>query len=151
MDSGKLPIGMLGHSDELSIGISGHSDKRSTGTPEHSDKPDQEAPGHGNKLIQVEVAYARPDTQVLISVTVEVGATLEQAIHHSGVLQAFPEINLAVNKVGIFGKLGKRETLLRAGDRVEIYRPLQADPKELRRQRAMQGKKISGRVSPHSP
>lgn len=140
-------------SDKLFMGMPGHSDKLSAGTSGHSDKPDQEAPGRGNKLIQVEVAYARPDTQVLIPVTVEVGTTLEQAIHHSGVLRAFPEINLAVNKVGIFGKLMKREALLRAGDRVEIYRPLQADPKELRRQRAMQGKKVSGRarVPPHSP
>ena len=99
-----------------------------------------------DELIQVEVAYARLDKQWLIAVDVEVGATAQDAIHRSGVLTHFPEINLDINKVGIFGKLGQLNTPLRAGDRVEIYRPLSADPKEMRRQRAMQGKKINGSV-----
>lgn len=86
--------------------------------------------------IGVEVAYARPDKQVIIVVTVPSGALLEEAIACSGVLQQFPEIDLGRNKVGIFGKLSHLHAPLRAGDRVEIYRPLMADPKESRRRRA---------------
>lgn len=110
-----------------------------------SDKLSIEVLGHSHGLIQVEVVYARPDKQMLIAVAVEPGATVEEAIHRSGVLKNFPEINLDVNKAGIFSKLVKLNAPLRAGDRVEIYRPLLADPKEMRRQRAMQGKKIKVR------
>ncbi len=92
------------------------------------------------ELMQVEVAYARPDTQVIIPVKVPVGATVEEAVKLSGVLDNFPEIDLAVNKVGVFGKLTKLSAALRAADRVEIYRTLIADPKEVRKQRAAQGK-----------
>jgi len=88
----------------------------------------------------VEVAYALPEEQVVIPLSVEGGTTLEQAIARSGVLEQFPDIDLGENKVGIFGKLAKRDTPLREGDRVEIYRPLIADPKEVRKQRAKQGK-----------
>ncbi len=84
----------------------------------------------------VEVAYARPDQQVIIPVRVPAGATLEEAIERSGVLERFPEIDLARNKVGVFGKPSKLSAGLRPGDRVEIYRPLIADPKEVRRRRA---------------
>ena len=92
------------------------------------------------EYIEVEVAYARPDTQVILPVKVEQGATLEDAVKLSGILHNFMEIDLAVNKVGIFGKLSKLNTPLRDGDRVEIYRTLIADPKEVRKQRAAQGK-----------
>ncbi len=92
--------------------------------------------------IAVEVAYARPDEQIIIPLEIEAGATFEQAILRSGVLTRFPEIDMAVNKVGVFGKLGKLDTVLRAGDRVEIYRILIADPKEVRKQRAAEGKKM---------
>jgi putative ubiquitin-RnfH superfamily antitoxin RatB of RatAB toxin-antitoxin module len=92
------------------------------------------------EYIEVEVAYARPDTQVIVPVKVEKGATLEDAIKLSGILHNFAEIDLAVNKVGVFGKLSKLTAPLRSGDRVEIYRALIADPKEVRRQRAAQGK-----------
>ncbi|MEN8107059.1 MAG: RnfH family protein [Pseudomonadota bacterium] len=92
------------------------------------------------ETISVEVAYATPARQVLLVVEVQADATLEQAIQASGVLQQFPEIDLASNKVGVFGKLGKLADGLHAGDRVEIYRPLIADPKEVRKQRAAQGK-----------
>ena len=92
------------------------------------------------EYIEVEVAYARPDTQVILPVKVEKGATVEDAIKLSGILHNFMEIDLAVNKVGIFGKLSKLTTPLRSGDRVEIYRHLIADPKEVRKQRAAQGK-----------
>lgn len=90
--------------------------------------------------IDVEVAYACPDQQVIIPVTVGINTTLENAIRQSGILQTFPDINLEVNKVGIFGKLSKLDSRLKPGDRVEIYRTLIADPKEVRRKRATEGK-----------
>ena len=84
----------------------------------------------------IEVAYALPSEQVLISLDVEQGTTVEQAINLSGVLEKFPEIDLTKNKFGIFGKATKGDEVLRDKDRVEIYRPLIADPKESRRKRA---------------
>jgi len=90
--------------------------------------------------ILVEVAYALPNQQVIIPVKLSAGATAETAIQQCGVLAKFPEINLAENKIGIFGKLTQLDTPLRDKDRVEIYRPLIADPKEVRRQRAEAGK-----------
>lgn len=90
--------------------------------------------------IRVEVAYARPDKQVVIPLTVPVGSTVEEAIRRSGILEQFPEIDLAKNKVGIYSKVTKLDALLRDQDRVEIYRPLIADPKEVRRARAKEGK-----------
>ncbi len=95
-----------------------------------------------NEHFQVEVAYALPDMQVIVPVEVEVGATLRQAIERSGVLNRYPEIDLAVNKVGIFGRLAKLDETLHSRDRVEIYRPLIADPKEVRKQRAAEGKRM---------
>ncbi len=91
-------------------------------------------------FIEVEVAYARPDTQVIIPLKVERGATVEDAISLSGILDGFPEIDLKLNKVGVFGKLTKLSNVLRPGDRVEIYRKLIADPKQVRKQRAAEGK-----------
>ena len=90
--------------------------------------------------INVEVAYALPDEQVIIPLAVNGDATLRDAIRQSGILQSYPDINLDVNKVGIFGKLSKLDTPLKPGDRVEIYRTLIADPKEVRRKRAAEGK-----------
>ena len=90
--------------------------------------------------IKVEVCYALPDRQELVSLMLALGATVEQAIYASGMLARYPEINLEINKVGVFARLVKLETPLREGDRVEIYRPLIADPKEIRRQRAADGK-----------
>jgi putative ubiquitin-RnfH superfamily antitoxin RatB of RatAB toxin-antitoxin module len=86
--------------------------------------------------IEVEVSYARPDVQVVLPVKVNADATVEEVIRLSGVLEQFPDIDLAVNKVGVFGKLSKLTAQLQPGDRVEIYRTLIADPKESRRQRA---------------
>jgi putative ubiquitin-RnfH superfamily antitoxin RatB of RatAB toxin-antitoxin module len=94
------------------------------------------------EVMQVEVAYARPERQVIIPVMLPAGATIEQAIEQSGVLGEFPEIDLSQNKVGIFGKLSKKTAELKAGDRVEIYRPLLADPKEVRRKREAEGKRM---------
>ncbi len=92
------------------------------------------------RVIPVEVAYARPERQVIIPLEVPEGTTLRQAVELSGIVKEFPEIDLSKNKVGIFGRLAKPDTVLREGDRVEIYRPLIADPKAVRRQRAAQGK-----------
>lgn len=92
--------------------------------------------------ILVEVAYAKPETQAIIPLSVKKGTTIEEAIKLSGVLDAFPEIDLAVNRVGVFSKLGKLDQVLREKDRVEIYRKLIADPKEVRKQRAAEGKKM---------
>ena len=86
--------------------------------------------------IQVEVAYARPDAQALLSVTGDPGMMVREAIERSGVLKRFPEIDLAINKVGVFGKLAKLDQPLVSGDRVEIYRPLIADPTAQRKKRA---------------
>ncbi len=96
---------------------------------------------HVEKM-KVEVAYARPDEQVIIPLEVAADATVEEIIKASGILEKFPEIDLAKNKVGIFGKLSKLNATLRPGDRIEIYRPLIADPKEVRRKRAAAGKKM---------
>ena len=92
--------------------------------------------------IDVEVAYARGDSQQILNLWVTPGTTFEQAVEQSGILQMFPEIDLSVNKVGVFGKLAKKTAELKAGDRVEIYRPLIADPKEVRRKREADGKKM---------
>ncbi len=94
------------------------------------------------ELIEVEVSYALPDTQMIVPVKVHADATIEEAIQHSGILETFPEIDLKKNKVGVFGKLAKLGATLRPGDRIEIYRPLIADPKEIRRQRAAEGKQM---------
>ena len=90
--------------------------------------------------ITVEVAYALPKQQLIIPVHIPPQANAEAAIQASGILTKFPEIDLTVNQIGIFGKLTKLDTPLRNLDRVEIYRPLIADPKEVRKQRAADGK-----------
>nr|WP_207146450.1 RnfH family protein [Ectothiorhodospira mobilis] len=86
--------------------------------------------------MQIEVAYAKPDDQAVLEVTLPAGATVEEAIRASGILERFPEIDLSTNKVGIYGKLTRLDAPLRDRDRVEIYRPLIADPRAARRRRA---------------
>jgi len=86
--------------------------------------------------MKIEVAYALPDEQVIIPLQVEPGTTVEQAIQLSGIQDKFPEIDLSINKAGVFGKICKMDTPLKEQDRVEIYRKLIADPKESRRKRA---------------
>jgi len=93
-------------------------------------------------VITVEVAYARPDEQLILEVELAAGSTLLQAIEQSGILERFPEIDPAAMKVGIFGKLKKQDQVIQPGDRVEIYRPLIADPKQVRKQRAAAGKRM---------
>lgn len=90
--------------------------------------------------IRVEVSYALREQQVILPLRVPPQTTVSQAIEMSQIKSKFPEIDLASNKVGIFGKLVKPDTVLRDKDRVEIYRPLIADPKEVRRKRAEEGK-----------
>ena len=90
--------------------------------------------------IDIEVVYALPAEQTLLRYSVSEGATASEAIQDCGILAKHPEIDLKVNKLGVFGKLIKSDTVLREMDRVEIYRPLIADPKEVRRQRAAEGK-----------
>ena len=93
-----------------------------------------------DETIKVEVAYALPDQQSIVALTVAADATVQDVIHASGLLEQYPDIDLARNKVGVFGKLGKLTDTLHPGDRVEIYRALIADPKQVRKQRAAEGK-----------
>lgn len=90
--------------------------------------------------IRVEVVYALPAEQKVLGLELPAGSTVRQAIDASGILAKHPEIDLAKNKLGVFAKLVKPDTPLRDRDRVEIYRPLIADPKEVRKQRAAEGK-----------
>jgi len=92
--------------------------------------------------ISIEVAYARPDVQVILPLEVNSGASLIEAIHLSGILEQFSEIDVTKNKWGIFGKIAADNTILREHDRIEIYRPLIADPKESRRKRAEKKEKV---------
>ncbi|QTF09799.1 RnfH family protein [Brenneria izadpanahii] len=91
--------------------------------------------------IRVEVIYALPERQYLRTITLAEGSTVKQAIVASGLLELRRDIDLQTNKVGIYSKAAKLTDTLNDGDRVEIYRPLIADPKELRRQRAERTKK----------
>lgn len=90
--------------------------------------------------INVEVIYALPSEQLLLKLQVPQGCTVQDAIRQSGLLDRYPDIDLEKNKVGIFGKLSRLDAAVREKDRVEIYRPLIADPKEIRRKRAEEGK-----------
>lgn len=92
------------------------------------------------KLIHVEVVYALPDVQKVIRVTVTPDMQVQQIIEQSGVLAMYPEIDLKKNKVGIYSRNVKLDATVHDGDRIEIYRPLLADPKEIRRKRAEQAK-----------
>lgn len=87
--------------------------------------------------ITVEIAFALPEKQQIIALDVEEGTTAEQAAEQSGICKSFPEIDLATAKMGIFGKAIKpAKHVMQAGERVEIYRALIADPKEARKKRA---------------
>ena len=108
----------------------------------------EKAVGNTVSSINIEVAYAMPESQVLLDITVPLGTTAVQAVEQSGVLQKFPEIDLATSKLGILARvLGTQGTPepnmyeLREGDRVEIYQPLILDPKEIRRRRAETARK----------
>lgn len=86
--------------------------------------------------INIQLAYALPERYYLKSFCVDEGTMVQTAILQSGILQQFTEIDLRENKVGIFSRPAKLTDQLKEGDRIEIYRPLLADPKEIRRKRA---------------
>jgi len=107
--------------------------------------------------IQIEVVYGLAHKQKLLSIPVCKGVTVEQAIIESGIINLFPEIDLAVNKVGIWNKAVKLSQIVADLDRIEVYRPLIADPKEVRKRRAEKAKlegradkTTGGRVNPLS-
>ncbi len=95
----------------------------------------------------IEVVYALPHDQPVFKVIVTPESTVPEIIEHAAVLDAFPDINLSKNKVGIFSRQVKLDAQVRDGDRIEIYRPLVADPKEIRRRRAEQAKN-EGKANP---
>ena len=88
----------------------------------------------------VEVAYALENKQTLLELKVSEGTTLKQAVELSGIIDIYPQIDLTKDKTGIFGKIAKLDAILREKDRIEIYRPLIADPKQVRKERAAKGK-----------
>ena len=92
------------------------------------------------ETLSIEICYAVPGKQELLRLKLDEGSTLQQALDASGLLEKYPEIDLKKNKFGIWNKLSKLDSVLRNQDRVEIYRPLIADPKEVRKQRAAEGK-----------
>jgi putative ubiquitin-RnfH superfamily antitoxin RatB of RatAB toxin-antitoxin module len=105
--------------------------------------------------INIEVVYGSPDKQILLSLSMAQGCTVEQAIIESGMLGLFNGIDLSINKVGIWNKVVKLAVVLEDSDRIEIYRPLLADPKEVRKRRAEKAieegradKTTGGRVNP---
>ncbi len=87
-------------------------------------------------MIDIEVAYALADEQTILTLTVADNTTVKEAIIKSNISKKYPQINLENDKVGIFGKITTLDNVLRAKDRIEIYRPLIADPKEARKKRA---------------
>lgn len=93
-----------------------------------------------SNMIHVEVVYALPNEQRVFTLTIDKSLTVEDIIAHSGILDVYPDIDLAKNKVGIFSRNVKLNATVRDNDRIEIYRPLLADPKEIRRKRAEQAK-----------
>lgn len=90
--------------------------------------------------IHIEVVYALAHEQTLLKLDVPAGTTLIEGVRLSGITNKYPDIDLAKSKFGIFSKLSKADVVLREKDRIEIYRPLIADPKEVRRKRAEEGK-----------
>lgn len=92
--------------------------------------------------IKVEVVYGLADEQALLAVDVVDGTVVKDAIITSKIIEQFPDIDLEKVKVGLFGKLTKMDQIVREHDRIEIYRPLIADPKEVRKRRAAEGKKL---------
>ncbi|KGY12461.1 protein RnfH [Vibrio tubiashii] len=100
-----------------------------------------------SEMIHVEVVYALPQEQRVFTLVVNQSMTVEEIIAQSGVLELYPEINLKTNKVGVFSRNVKLNATVNDKDRIEIYRPLLADPKEIRRKRAEQAK-ASGAADP---
>lgn len=95
--------------------------------------------------VQIEVCYARDDVQVIVALSVEQGITVREAIRRSGLLQRFPEIDLEREGAGISGKRVDLSDVPKPGDRIEIYRPLTADPKLVRRRLAREGRTMGSK------
>ena len=93
-----------------------------------------------DEKIKIEMVYALPHEQTLLKLEVPANSTIADALRLSGLAEKYPEIDLEKGKFGLYGKLSKTDTVLREKDRIEIYRPLLADPKEVRRKRAEEGK-----------
>jgi len=93
------------------------------------------------EAVDVQVAYALPDRQLVVPVRVEAGTRVTDAIRQSGILAQCPQIDLSQAKLGIYGRRVPGDHIVSAGDRIEIYRALVADPKTARRQRAGQARK----------
>ena len=91
--------------------------------------------------MKVEVIYALKDEQILLSIEVAPGSSVQEAITKSGILAKYPQINLSQNKIGIFGRITDLKTKLRDKDRIEIYRALIADAKKIRKKRAALAKR----------
>ena len=105
-----------------------------------ADVPERSMPDA--ESIEVEVAYALPERQTLLRLRVPLGTRLGEAIHLSGLLERHPEIDLTRQAVGIFSRAATLDTPLHPGDRVEIYRPLVADPKQARKRKAESAKSV---------
>ena len=108
-----------------------------------------------SELITVEVAYALPTKQSLVSIAIDKNATVEEAIQASNLLHEYPDIDLSKTKVGVWSRVVRLKDTLIEGDRVEIYRGLIADPKEIRKRRAEKAKEegradkvTGGKVNP---
>ncbi len=93
-----------------------------------------------NKKILIEVVYALPDAQYQVTLELVEGVTAHAALEFSGLLKKFPEIDLQCQSIGILGRTVKPDYILKHGQRLEIYRQLTRDPKQARRERAVQGK-----------
>ncbi len=91
-------------------------------------------------MIHVDVVYALPHEQRVMTLVVNKNMTVEEIIQTSGILSLYPEIDLKVNKVGVFSRNVKLDSTVKDKDRIELYRPLLADPKEIRRKRVEQQK-----------
>ncbi|CAM3647330.1 RnfH family protein [Vibrio aquimaris] len=100
-----------------------------------------------SEMIHVEVVYALPHEQRVYTLVVNRAMTVEEIIRQSGVLEQYPEVDLSMNKVGVFSRNIKLDSTVRDKDRIEIYRPLLADPKDIRRKRAEQAKQ-AGNADP---
>ena len=93
-----------------------------------------------NDSIQIEIAYATPERQIILEQQVMPGTTARQAVIDSAIDRYFDSVDKLKDDIGIFGKVVKDDYELQPGDRIEIYRPLKADPKEVRKRRAAEGK-----------
>jgi len=91
------------------------------------------------ETIRIEIAYATPERQMILETDIEVGTSPRDAVINSAIDQYFPEVSKETCDIGIFGKAVRPDHQLQSGDRIEIYRPLIADPKQVRKQRAQQG------------